>query len=316
MRYLNVSLVVLVSFALGVGVSQYLQKKKAAVPVHQAEEHHEEKNELTVRKESQELIAVKTQKAQKDHFVKKISVVGQIAQDPESFSYVTGSARGIVDECKVQIGTTVKKDQTVCVIKSGDAFIEVKSPISGVVISDTMKKGDKIDAVSSPHTIADLSKLWATFDLYEKDIADVKLGQKVAVRSIAYPGKTFTGEITFISPRIDSDSNTIKVRAVIQNPGYLLKLGMFVTADIIVESPEQYIMLPLEAVHSIGEKKIVFIKTADEIFQPREITVKDQTKDVAAVSAGVSEGDEVVVGNSFLLKSELLKSQMGEGCAE
>lgn len=316
MRYLKVSLVVLVSFALGIGVSQYLLKKKAAAPVHQAEEHHEEKNELTVSKESQELIAVKTQKAQKAHFVKKISVVGQIAQDPESFSYVTGSARGIVEKCNVQIGTTVKKDQTVCVIKSGDSFIEVKSPISGVVISDTMKKGDKIDAISSPHTIADLSKLWATFDLYEKDIADVKLGQKVAVRSIAYPDKTFAGEITFISPRIDSDSNTIKVRAIIQNPGYLLKLGMFVTADILVESPEQYIMLPLEAVHSAGDKKIVFIKTADETFQPREVTVKEQTKDEVAISGGITDGEEVVVGNSFLLKSELLKSKMGEGCAE
>ncbi|MBI4711017.1 MAG: efflux RND transporter periplasmic adaptor subunit [Candidatus Omnitrophica bacterium] len=294
MKYLKGSLIVLVSFSLGIGVSPFLLKKRA-------QRLH---------------AAVKTQKARSTHFVKRISVIGQIAQDPESFSYVTGPARGIVDKCNVKIGMAVKKDETVCVIKTGDSFTEVKSPISGIVISDSLKTGDKIDAVSSPHTIADLSKLWATFDLYEKDLAEVKLGQKVAVRSIAWPGKTFAGEITFISPRIDQDSNTIKVRALIQNPDYLLKLGMFVTADILIESPGQYIMLPLEAVHSMDGKKIVFIKTAKETFRPREVIVKDQTKDQAAVSSGIHEGEDVVVGNGFLLKSELLKSKMGEGCAE
>jgi cobalt-zinc-cadmium efflux system membrane fusion protein len=185
-----------------------------------------------------------------------------------------------------------------------------------VVIGSSAKTGEKVDTVSSLHTIADFSVLQATFDVYEKDIKDVKTGQAICVRSIAYPDKCFEGEIVFTSPRVDRDTNAIKVRADIRNPDNLLKLGMFVTAEISIETPEKYVVVPLEAVHSSDGKKMVFIKTGEEKFVAREVTVKEQSGGDAALSAGVCEGEQVVTENSFLLKSELLKSKMGAGCAE
>ena len=117
-----------------------------------------------------------------------------------------------------------------------------------------------MDSVSSICTIADLSKLNGTFDVYEKDIAAVKSGQKILVRSVAYPDKAFEGEIVFISPRVDKDSHTVKIRGLIQNPEYLLKLGMFVNAELMVVSEDKYFIVPQEAVHIINAKKVVFIK--------------------------------------------------------
>ena len=338
MKFIKVLLIIALSFSLGIWSSRVLLKKKDVACSPKVEDdhkedvlcssevgdnhkedqddHHKEENELELSKASQELIGLKTQETKLAYFTRKIAVIGQIAQDPESSSHVTVPASGILVECKVKIGMVVKKDEMICVIKNGDSLIEIKAPASGVVISDSFKTGDKVDTVSSMHTIADLSKLWVTLDVYEKDIADVKLGQKISIQSIAYPGKNFPGEITFISPRVDEDTYTIKVRALIQNPDYLLKLGMFINADIIVESQDKDIVLPAEAVHFIGENRVVFINTEEEKFRIRVVAIKDQTKDKVAIYEGLNEGEYVVVAAGFLLKSEFLKSQMGEGCAD
>jgi len=352
MKIIKVLLIILLSFSLGIWSSRVLLKKKDMACATKVEDdckedvscapkveeeckedascapksediqkdgdddHCEEENELALRKKSQELIGLKTMETKLSYFTRKVPVIGQIAQDPESSSYVTVPSSGVLTECKVKIGGTVTKDETICVIKNGDSLIEVKAPASGFVMSNSFKPGDKVDAVSSMHTIADLSNLWATLDVYEKDIALVKLGQKVSVKTIAYPGKTFQGEITFISPRVDEHTYTIKIRALIQNPDNLLKLGMFINADIFVESREEYIVLPQEAVQIIGEKRVVFIKTEEGKFIMRDVKVKDQTKNEIAIYEGLNEGEYVVVEGGFLLKSEFLKSEMGEGCAD
>jgi multidrug efflux pump subunit AcrA (membrane-fusion protein) len=314
MKFIKVLLIIVLSFSLGIWSSKFFLREKdkdvlysdKAGDNHEEghDDHHEGESELELSKKSQELIGLKTQETKLAYFARKISVIGQIAQDPESSSHVTVSVSGVLAECKVKIGEVVKKEETICLIKSGDSLIEIKAPASGVVISDSFKTGDKVDTVSS------------MLDVYEKDIADVKLGQKVSIQSIAYPGKIFPGEITFISPRVDEDTHTIKVRALIQNPDYLLKLGMFINADIIVESQDKYIVLPSDAVHFIGGKMVVFIKTEEEEFRIRAVAIKDQTKDEVAVCEGLNEGEYVVVKDGFLLKSEFLKLQLGEGCAE
>ena len=280
--------------------------------------HEGELSEVVVSKASQELISVKTAKAKLESFVKKISVVGQVAQDVEDTVSVVGPGSGEVVDCKAPIGAIVKKDDVLCTVKMSGAgsITEVRSPISGMVIGGSAKPGEKVDTVSSLHTIADFSVLQATFDVYEKDIRHVKLGQGICIRSVAYPDKCFDGQITFISPRVDPQTNAIKVRADIRNPEYLLKLGMFAAAEISVESAKEYIVVPIEAVHSSGDKNIIFIKTGPEKFEAREVTVSERSASQAAISSGIREGEEIVVENSFLLKSELLKSQMGAGCAE
>ena len=91
---------------------------------------------------------------------------------------------------------------------------------------------------------------------------------------------------------------------------------MFVTAEITVESAKEYIVVPIEAVHVSGDKNTVFIKIGPEKFASHEVVLSEQSAGQAAISSGISEGEEVVTENGFLLKSELLKSKMGAGCAE
>ncbi len=318
MKIFKLLLIIFISFSLGIAVSWSIPGK-VVVEAEKAEEHHEEAGELNLSEESQGLIALKTEKVQPVTFKKKIPVIGQIAQDADAPVHVVSPVSGEIIEVKAQIGSFVNKGDVLCAVSqiNGETVIhEVRAPIAGTVIGAFAKVKDRVDTVSSVYTIADLTKLLATFDVYEKDIAEIKLAQKVMIYSIAYPGKVFEGEITFISPRVDEDANTIKVRAFIRNPDNYLKLGMFINADIVIESAGKSIVLPQEAVYTINARKVVCIKTAADKFEAREVKVQDENKEEVSLAAGVSVGEEVVVQNGFLLKSELLKSKMGEGCAE
>ena len=323
MKNMKLIVVILIAFALGIAISQGVFNKGKAndhkEDSHNEEGHSEEDAGLSLNKKSQELIDLKTKVVQPDIFKKNIAVVGQVAQDAQVSIHVVSPVIGTITQIQSQIGSVVRKDDVLCVVSkvNGEATLhEVKAPITGTVIGAFGKVGDRVDIVSSIYTIADLTQLWATLEVYEKDIAEIKLGQKAAVRSVAYPDQVFDGEIVFISPRVDENTHTIKLRAQVQNANNDLKLGMFVNADIVIESDAKYIILPQEAVHIVDGKKVVFIKTAEEKFVVREVKIKDESNDMVAVYEGIKEGETVVIQDGFLLKSELLKSKMGEGCAE
>lgn len=322
MNNLRLVSAVLIAFVLGMVVSRSILNKDIAKP-RQAETRPEEEAaaELSLNKESQELINLKTAKTRLSVFKKSISVFGQIAQDAETSVHVVSPVTGMIVEAKAQIGSSVKKDEILCVVSkiNGETSLhEVKAPIAGIVIGAFAKVNDRVDTVSSIYTIADLTKLWATFEVYEKDIAEIKLGQRVLARSLAYPDQVFEGEIIFISPRVDETSHTIKVRAIVDNKDMMLKLGMFVSGDIISEGREKYLSVPADAVQTIGDNKIIFLKTGDNKFVIRKIKVKDETKEDVFIedvysqeeNAQIKEGDEVAVGGAFLLKSELLKGEL------
>ncbi|HAZ10606.1 MAG TPA: hypothetical protein DCY56_05835 [Candidatus Omnitrophica bacterium] len=319
MKYAKLIAVIIVSFVLGMIASQTLIKREGALTHSEKEEGHlEGEGEVKLSKASQEIIGLETVVAKRSHFVEKIPVTGQIAQDAEEIVHVVPPVTGIIVECKAKMGDLVKKDDTLCIIKhnGSEALIEVKTPIAGVVIADFAKEGEKADAVSALHTVANLTTLLATFDVYEKDISQIRLGQKIIVRSVAYPQETFEGEVTFISPRVDENTHTIKIRAAVKNPQNLLKFGMFVNAEVVVESREEFFVLPQDAVHRVSGKRIVFVKAGDDDFQVKEVVVTKESKESVAIAEGIKEGEIVVTKDGFLLKSELLKEKMGEGCAE
>jgi multidrug efflux pump subunit AcrA (membrane-fusion protein) len=318
MKNTKLIIAILVAFAVGIVFTKIFLKKEVAAVEKSEEEPKEGGSEIELKAKSQELIGLKTSKVTLTKLKKIIPVIGQIAQDVENVNHITSSTSGIVKECKADIGSLVKEGDTICVLKTDESDFEIKSPVAGVVIGSFVKSGDKVDTVSSICTVADLSKLWANFDVYEKDVADVKVGQKVTVTSSAYSEKVFEGKIVFVSPRVDETSHTIKIRAVIENKEFFLKLGMFISGEIIFESNEEYLSVPTHAVQTMNNEKIIFIKTKDGKFVMKKINIKTETAEEVLMEASsvegseVKEGDEVVIEGAFLLKSELLKGELEE----
>lgn len=304
--------IILIAFIMGVFVSPYIRGQKPSEEVKQEEESQGEGGVIKLEKESQELVNFKTVEVKKSPLTEKISIAGQIAQDANETHNVLSPESGVVVENAAQLGVIVKKGDVLCRLKVDDQpnLIDVKSPYDGVIIGDFDTVGQRVEKISSLCAIADLSKVWANFDIYEKDIAKVKIEQKIAVRSIAYPEQFFEGKVVFISPRVDETTRTIKIRALIENPEYLLKLGMFVNGEIIFQGSQEYIILPVSAVQTLGDKYIVFVKVADGEFHKKEILITLRTTDQVAVSEGVDVGDLVVTDGAFLLKSGLLKDEL------
>jgi cobalt-zinc-cadmium efflux system membrane fusion protein len=282
-------------------------------------EHHDEESKgVKVTVEAQKLLGIRTTQAVEATLRDRIPVVGEIAQDPERIAHVVSPEAGVIASLNAVEGTMVQEGAALAEVrpKGGGPPIAITSPISGVVLAGHAEVGDRVDTVTSLYTVADLSSLPANFNVYEKDIGRVRMGQRIVVGSIAYPEKSFGGRITFISPRVEEDTHTIRIRAVVENPEHLLKLGMFVEGEVICDGDKAALVVPSQAIYTLEGKNGVFVKKGPDSFEARLVTVGATVGDDTAVVSGLQKGEEVASENAFLLKSDLLKSKMGAGCAE
>jgi len=191
-------------------------------------------------------------------------------------------------------------------------LIPVTTPFGGVVIEKTVTQGEVVSSEKALFTVADLSTLWVVIDIYEKDISRLRLGTGVKVSVTAFPEKTFKGKISYIADVVDEKTRTEKARVTIDNSSGLLKPGMF--ASVLIEATsggtERLIAVPEEAVLIDGTKRYVFIQTAPEKFQRRDIEAGRTLGDRLEVTRGLKEGETVAVKGSFILKSELKKGEL------
>jgi membrane fusion protein, heavy metal efflux system len=197
--------------------------------------------------------------------------------------------------------------------RAGDQhpLIAVTSPINGSVIERTATQGEVVSPEKPLFTVADLSKLWVTIDIYEKDLSRIRPGTAVKVSTTAYAEKSFPGFISYLGEVMDEKTRTVKARVVVENAGKLLKPGMF--ASVLIESAggtERLITVPEEAVFLDGSRTYVFIQTGPEKFEMREIAVGRTLGKRLEVIGGLKKGEPIAVKGAFILKSELKKGEL------
>ncbi|MBI3011542.1 MAG: efflux RND transporter periplasmic adaptor subunit [Candidatus Omnitrophica bacterium] len=246
-----------------------------------------------------------------------LEVTGQIAQDTDRLAHVNAPEAGTLKELLVTIGQQVEAQTPVAVVLSNPAgaSVHVMAPRSGLVLGLHTNVGASVDPLTSLMTIADLSQVWATFDVYEQDVALVQVGQRLEVRSVAYPERMFPGKIVFVSPQVDQHTRTIKVRAQIENPDYALKLGMFVTGTLYIPTAAEALIVPHAAIQRLGDERVIFVQTGPETFEARDVHIGNETGRQVEIRAGLNAGEQVVAAGSFHLKAELLKGTLEEGHA-
>jgi cobalt-zinc-cadmium efflux system membrane fusion protein len=191
-------------------------------------------------------------------------------------------------------------------------LIAVTSPINGSVIERTATQGEVVSPEKLLFTVADLSRLWVIIDIYEKDLGRVKSGTSVKVSTTAYAEKSFRGFISYLGEVMDEKTRTVKARVEVENANRLLKPGMFatVTIDAMGAQTEKAILLPEEAVFLDGSKNYIFIQTALDKFEVREIVAGRTLGKRLEVIRGLKQGEPVAVKGAFILKSELKKGEL------
>jgi len=187
--------------------------------------------------------------------------------------------------------------------------VPLRAPIAGTVIERYVTLGEGVERSTDAFKIADLAKVWVLLDLYEKDLGRVHVGQKVELRTDAWPGEVFPGRVAYVVPVIDEATRAAKVRVEIANPANKLRIGQLVTAKMLGDASREtdpVLAVPLAAVQRIEGKPAVFVKKGDD-FERRVVELGMSGGDLIEVRAGVAEGDTVAAKGAFLLKSELLR---------
>lgn len=278
---------------------------------HEEKGHHEE--DLHVSKAMQNTIGLTIESVQLRMYEETIKVYGAIAQDTDKYTHITSNVEGVVKKVYVKTGDIIDTGEPILsVLKKSGVIETINAPHHGTVIAIHAKPDERVDNLRSLISLADLDILRVSFDVYEKDLRFVSVGQMVHVYSTAYPDRVFDGEVVFVSPRIDKDTQTIKIRAEVKNHEHLLRLGMFVTGDLFFSTEGEVLSVSRQAVQQIEDDNVVFIPDGEE-FSLKKIEVGREFGAYVEIKDGLHDGDRIVSKGSFALKSELQKGAFGDG---
>ncbi len=183
--------------------------------------------------------------------------------------------------------------------------LAMPAPISGFVIEKDAVAGQMVDAGIRLYRIADLGIVWVLAEIYEQDLPFVQLGQEAVVKVPAFPDREFRGRVTFVYPTVDEKTRTARVRLEFENPGYFLKPGMFVSAQIQAELAASAVLVPDSAVLRSGAKNTVFVALDGGKFEARDVALGvEGSDDLVQVLSGLKAGERIVTSGQFLLDSE------------
>ena len=191
-------------------------------------------------------------------------------------------------------------------------FITLYAPISGKIIEHNAILGAMVDQETEILTILDPSVLCIHADIYERDIAKIRIAQDVEASVPAYPGETFDGKISFISDVLNEETRTITVRSEIENKEFKLKPGMFADINIFLNHQNKVLVLPVEAILDEKDENIVFLKMAGK-YIPQIVKIGVRNGGYVEILTGIQEGAEVVTKGNFQLKSKLYEDILRKG---
>jgi cobalt-zinc-cadmium efflux system membrane fusion protein len=185
--------------------------------------------------------------------------------------------------------------------KPSTRLLTVTAPLSGSVTTLAITPGTMINDTGQPiMTIADLSVIWVTAMLPEKDVAAVSKDQDAEVSLVAYPERILHGKVLFVSDVIEPDSRRDKLRIAFANADRALKPNMFATVTL-AGTPGERIVLPSSALLMNNDRTSVFVAVAPWTFERRTVDPELQEGTSVAIRSGVKAGDQVVVKGAILL---------------
>jgi Cu(I)/Ag(I) efflux system membrane fusion protein len=192
------------------------------------------------------------------------------------------------------------------ILKAGTPTEEfaIKADVSGYVTEKSVKLGDYIQKGDALYEIADLSRVWVLFDVYESDMAWIKKGDQVNFTVASLPGETFEGSISFIDPVIDPKTRVAKARVMATNKDLRLKPEMFTSGTVEATLPKKAsnVVIPKTAVMWTGKRSVVYVKNisgSGVSFMMRNVTLGPGLGDSFIIENGLEAGEEIAVNGTF-----------------
>jgi cobalt-zinc-cadmium efflux system membrane fusion protein len=185
-------------------------------------------------------------------------------------------------------------------------IVDVAAPITGVITDQEVTNASSVQAYSAPNpfTISDLTTVWVVCDVYENDMANVRVDEPVSIKLNAFPGRVFQGKVSNIGSILDPNIRTAKVRIEVANPGLIMRPGMFATATLFSSQKFTFTSVPASAVLHLHDRDWVFIPTQGK-FRRTEVTsgapLQDNRQEILS---GLQPGQQVV-SNAVVLQNAI-----------
>lgn len=223
--------------------------------------------------------------------------------DSETVQVQLQMLRALRERFRVHFGMTENQINALEQSDEIKSTVRFFSPLSGTVLQRNVQEGQYVDAGMVLYQLADLSRVWIYLDVYEQDVRFIKAGQMIQLTTEAYPGKVFTGLVTFIDPVVNTETRTVRVRSEFPNQFGTLKPKMFVTAQLKLPIPRA-LVVPSSAVLFTGKRTLVWVEVGENSFEPREVILGTSSQGMFEVLKGLKEGEVVAVTGGYLIDSE------------
>ncbi len=192
------------------------------------------------------------------------------------------------------------------ILASGEAMDQfpVLADKSGNVMSKKVNLGDYVNRGQALYEIANLSRVWVQFDVYENDLPWINQGDSIQFSISSLPGQNFKGKIDYIDPVIDPKTRVTKARVVVQNDHQKLKPQMFATGEVKanLSRTEDQLTVPKSAVMWTGKRSLVYVKLQSDQglhFKMREVTLGPALGDAYVIEKGLESGEEIAINGTF-----------------
>ena len=175
-------------------------------------------------------------------------------------------------------------------------MVDIFAPVSGVITDQQVTNGAAVQAYSAPNpfTISDLTSVWIVCDVYESDMASVRVGEPVDIKLNAYPDKVLKGSISNIGSILDPNIRTAKVRIEVANPGGMMRPGMFATATLFGKEKRTYTAVPASAIVHLHDRDWVFVPAQEKFKRIQVISGEQLPNNMQEILSGLQPGQQVV----------------------
>jgi len=272
-------------------------------------------NIVTLTKENLQYVDIKTDTAQMGNLGMTLKAVGRISANLNKTARITPTLEGRVTRLNFDVTDPVKAGEVMGWVESPELLgkpLELKAPIDGVVIERNVTAGELVDRGKAVYTVSVLEQLWVIAEVKERDIAAVKLDQDVTFTTLAYPDEKFHGKVILIGNQVEPGPRTLEVRIAVDNSDGRLKPGMFADVEIVTTVLDNVLLISDSALQTDDDKEIVFVALGDNNFEKRMVKLGREQSGRVQVVEGIKAGEKIVTDGSFILKSEMLKDQLGE----
>ena len=194
--------------------------------------------------------------------------------------------------------------------------LDIRAPFAGEIIERTAVQGATVEPDKPLFTLADTAVLWAMVNIPEMRLRGLRVGQKAELSVESLPNRVFVGTLTWLSAGVDERTRLASGRVEVANAEGLLKAQMFARARILTSSSGDAVLVPESALQNVAGTVVVFVKSADDLFEARAVQLGARRNGQVQVLAGLWATDDVVVSGAFALKSQFLISRLGAGCVD